>query len=118
MSGCKIRRLSLLATCLSLLAVTQASAETISFTLYVNGLPVTPIVQSGATPNSAFVDVVSLNSVLSGMGSAYQFTTLSATSNFPGTAQNAFLTLSGSVFTFPAGSLTPIFIADRLDGFS
>ena len=94
---------------LGLLAGIQLRADAISFTIVANGTtiqigPGSPLLNAGSTSNSASVNITALNSALAGAGSAYQFSSLGASSNSAGTASSADLTLSGFVQMVGPGS--------------
>jgi len=93
----------------------EARGEIITFTYQIGAGPVVTVPAALVTgsPNPAdlsknvTVDVNALNPILAAAGSAYQFSSLGAVSDFPGmnNSMGGFLALNGQVFT-PAGGTT------------
>jgi len=102
------------------LAVSEARAETISITVVANGviIPVDPLTTGGSTTNYGTVDLTTLNALLTGAGSAYQFSALGGSSNWSGAPSGGILSLSGGLF-IPVGGVgsTSLTITETEDGF-
>lgn len=100
------------------LFASEGRAEIIGFV--VDGIDTTPFTSPtpGALPGQGFtVDVGALNAALAATGSAYFFTSLSGSSNYPGGSTGA-LTLRFGVGTLSAGDTTPLVIAESEGGFT
>ncbi len=104
-----------------------ARAEAISMSLSVNGGPLTTIdglatISMFPTQSYTISDIAGLNTLLTGDGSVYQFSSLGGSSTtFPGTSTGGTLDLTGGVF-IPAGTLVPpgqsLSITETLTGFT
>jgi hypothetical protein len=99
----------------------ESRAEMITITVVANGvtIPVDPLIISGATSQDyGTVDLTTLNALLSGAGSAYQFSALGGNSNWSGDPSGGTLNLSGGIF-IPAGGSgsTSLTITESEDGF-
>lgn len=84
----------------------ESRAESITMTIVANGttILVDPLILSGAdSQNYGSIDLTTLNSLLVGAGSAYQFSALGASSNWSGAPDGGLLNLSGGIF-IPKGS--------------
>lgn len=99
----------------------ESRAESITMTIVANGvtIPVDPLILSGAdSQNYGTVDIATLNSLLIGAGSAYQFSALGGSSNWSGAPDGGVLNLSGGIF-IPKGATgnTDLTITESEDGF-
>jgi len=99
----------------------ESRAESITMTIVANGvtIPVDPLILSGAdSQNYGTVDLTTLNSLLIGAGSAYQFSALGGSSNWSGAPDGGVLNLSGGIF-IPKGATgnTDLTITESEDGF-
>ena len=98
-------------------------AEMITMTITFSGaapIVITPgsqFAQTGSSNTSLQVNTAALNSTLSDAGSAYTFTSLGATSNFPGASSSALLTEHGTAAITSAGNTT-ITIETVLSGYT
>ena len=98
-------------------------AEMITMTITFSGaapIVITPgsqFAQTGSSNTSLQVNTAALNSTLSDAGSAYTFTSLGATSNFPGASSSALLTENGTAAITSAGNTT-ITIETVLSGYT
>jgi hypothetical protein len=85
----------------------QAQAEVITITITTGSSTIvtTPFELPGASSSSVGIDVSALNPLLTAAGSAYQFSSLGATSDFPGQTGDVggALSLNGQIF-IPAGT--------------
>jgi hypothetical protein len=113
--------LSLAASALVNFMAIDSHAETISMTLSIGAGPslvldIVPGVTPGATSYSVdgsagpgfypgTLALGTINSFLAAGGSAYQFTALAGSSNFPGLTQPALMTLSGEIHAVGANGL-------------
>jgi hypothetical protein len=87
----------------------QAQAEVITITVTTGSSTIvtTPFELPGSSSSSVGIDVSALNPLLTAAGSAYQFSSLGATSDFPGQTGDVggALSLNGQIF-IPAGTST------------
>jgi hypothetical protein len=85
----------------------RATPVGIEITISSSGLPsiTVPLILGSSTPTMAVVDLTTLNSELNLHGYLINFSSLGGTSTFPGTAQSAGLTLTGTV-SVPDGTFT------------
>jgi hypothetical protein len=99
-----------------------ARAESISITIVANGVPIAvdPLIISGATSqNYGTVDLTTLNALLVGAGSAYQFGALGGSSNWSGDPNGANLSLGGEIHILPgATGSTMLTITETEGGFA
>ncbi len=104
------------------IASRSASAEIISITIVANGvtIPVDGLVLSGASStNYGTVDLTTLNGLLAGAGSAYQFSALGGSSNYGSAQAGGILSLSGGI-SIPSGMTgsTSLTITETESGFT
>ena len=109
------------ACCLALLAVADRSAraEIITYTIDANGIPITLPTPGGATSTSSSfssAELTTLNSLLAADGSAYRFSALGGSSNFPGASTGGILSLSGIITVGATGS-TSLTLTETETGF-
>lgn len=106
------------------LSVREGRAETITMTIVTNGhtIVVTGSLVSSQTSTNFQVNTTNLNNLLTADGSAYQFSALGATSDWPGTtgSQGGSLSTSGGLYipTTATGATGPLTITTTEDGFT
>ena len=98
-----------------------ARAETISISIVANGstINVDTLATGGSSTNYGTVDIVTLNTILAGDGSAYQFSALGGSSNSSGASTGGILSLTGGI-SIPAGitGSTSLTITETESGFT
>ena len=98
-----------------------ARAETISISIVANGftIDVDTLATGGTSTNYGTVDIVTLNTILAGDGSAYQFSALGGSSNWSGASTGGILSLTGEI-SIPAGitGSTSLVISETEKGFN
>jgi len=109
------------ACCLALLVVANRSAraEIITYTIDANGIPITLPTPGGATSTSSSfssAELTTLNAQLAADGSAYTFSALGGSSNYPGASTGGILSLAGIVTVGATGS-TSLTVTEMETGF-